>query len=168
MQISIHVADQKCPSIVADRPFIQLKAAVSPTAWIITQSAIRHQAMRSFESIDNQMKSSNNYLNAAVRAIGPRSHVVITQKVDSESNPDLSLLNLRYCRRQVLIRTTIGQGRLAPIPMGKRAIRVFIIFAPVPKNSAFRVWKCRFFAVIRNPPYRRANSQLADPVKNFF
>jgi hypothetical protein len=40
------------------------------------------------------MKSSNNYTNAAVRAIGPRSYVVITQKVDSESNPDPSLLNL--------------------------------------------------------------------------
>jgi hypothetical protein len=61
MQMSIHVADQKRLSIVADRPFIQLKAAVRPIAWIVTQSAIRHQAMKSFESIDNPMKSSGCY-----------------------------------------------------------------------------------------------------------
>ena len=42
MQMSIHVAGQKRPSIVAGRPFIQLKAAVRPIAWIVTQSAIRH------------------------------------------------------------------------------------------------------------------------------
>jgi hypothetical protein len=61
MQMSIHLAGQKRPSIVAGRPFIQLKAAVRPIAWIVTQSAIRHQAMKSFESIDNPMKSSGCY-----------------------------------------------------------------------------------------------------------
>ena len=61
MQINIHVADQKRPSIVADRRFIQLTPAVRPMAWIVTQSDIRHQAMKSFESIDNPMKSSGCY-----------------------------------------------------------------------------------------------------------
>jgi hypothetical protein len=61
MQISIHVADQKRLSIVADCLFIQLKAAVRPIAWIVTQTAIRHQAIKSFESIDKPMKLSSCY-----------------------------------------------------------------------------------------------------------
>ena len=46
--MSINVASQKRPSIVADLPFCQVKAAVRPIAWIVTHSAIRHQAMTSF------------------------------------------------------------------------------------------------------------------------
>jgi hypothetical protein len=38
-------------------PLHQLKAAVRPIAWIVTQSAIRHQAMKSFESIDDPIFS---------------------------------------------------------------------------------------------------------------
>jgi len=49
--MSINVASQKRPSIVADLPFSQVKAAVRPIAWIVTHSAIRHQAMTSFESM---------------------------------------------------------------------------------------------------------------------
>ena len=57
-QINTHAAGQKRPSIFGGRRFIHRKAAVRPIEWIVTQSAIRHQAMKSFESIDDLIKSS--------------------------------------------------------------------------------------------------------------
>ena len=84
IRISIHVAGQKRPSIVADRRFIQRKAAVRSIAWIATQSAIRHQAMKRFQSIHDPMKSSGCYpaTDAGLEPAHPASEIVAERLLD--------------------------------------------------------------------------------------
>jgi hypothetical protein len=75
VQISIHAAGQKRSSIVADRRLIQRKAAVRPIARIVTQSANRHQAMKSFESIDDRTKVRGVLFVLIVRTVAARLSV---------------------------------------------------------------------------------------------
>ena len=53
-----HAVGQKRPSIFGGRRLSHRKAAVNPIEWTVTQRAIRHEAMKSFESINDPIKLS--------------------------------------------------------------------------------------------------------------
>jgi transcription elongation GreA/GreB family factor len=53
--------------------------------------------------------------------------------VDSQSNPDLGLLNKNTAVARALLGAAIGQEREVALPMGKRRLRVLEILAPTQR-----------------------------------
>jgi len=64
-----------------------------------------------------------------VSSIPPEDDAFVTI-VDSESNPDLGLLNKDTVVARALLGAAVSQERNVALPMGKRRLRVLEILAP--------------------------------------
>jgi hypothetical protein len=58
----------------------------------------------------------------------------LAKSVDSESNPDLALLNKDTVVARALLGAAVGQERDFALPMGKRTIRILEILKPSSEN----------------------------------